>query len=346
MSQVMIEPFAYAAASEAAYAAYNDFSNQMRAEQLPDDPPRSLAETVQELQALPPFMTLSMWLGYVDGVVVASGTAVTAQMEENQHVAQINVNVLPAYRRQGVGTRLLRLISERVAAAKRKLLVGQTNGRVAAGAAFAERIGASRGLEAHINQLDLAELDHDLIARWLTQAQDKADRFELVLWDGSYPEEAMDEVVALYDVMNQQPRGELEVEDFHYTAEQIRQMEAATQARGYQQWTLVVRDRQSGKVAGFTDVNWNPDKPEILHQGNTGVFPEYRGQGLGKWLKAAMLEKVIRERPFVKHVRTGNADANAPMLKINRDLGFKPHQSQSLWQVSLEAVQTYLASVD
>jgi GNAT superfamily N-acetyltransferase len=74
----------------------------------------------------------------------------------------------------------------------------------------------------------------------------------------------------------------------------------------------------------------------------TGVMREYQGRGLGRWLKAAMLEKVLRDRPQVKWVRTGNADANAPMLKINQELGFKPFFSNCFWQIATERVITYL----
>jgi hypothetical protein len=56
-----------------------------------------------------------------------------------------------------------------------------------------------------------------------------------------------------------------------------------------------------------------------------------------------MLEKVLAERPSVHFVRTGNADSNAAMLKINREMGFKPHLSQAIWQVETEKVQAYLA---
>jgi GNAT superfamily N-acetyltransferase len=76
----------------------------------------------------------------------------------------------------------------------------------------------------------------------------------------------------------------------------------------------------------------------------TGVFPQYRNKGLGRWLKAAMLDKVIKERPQVKYVRTGNADSNAAMLKINTELGFKPYMATALWQVEMEKVIGYLRS--
>jgi hypothetical protein len=57
-----------------------------------------------------------------------------------------------------------------------------------------------------------------------------------------------------------------------------------------------------------------------------------------------MLDKVLKDRPQVKYVRTGNADTNAAMLKINMELGFKPYMAETLWQVELQQVLEYLQS--
>ena len=53
---------------------------------------------------------------------------------------------------------------------------------------------------------------------------------------------------------------------------------------------------------------------------------------------------MLKERPQVKYVRTGNADSNAAMLKINTELGFKPYTADALWQVTLQQAVDYLQS--
>jgi RimJ/RimL family protein N-acetyltransferase len=143
--------------------------------------------------------------------------------------------------------------------------------------------------------------------------------------------------------VNQQPWDQLEVEDFNYTPERIRQLERLWAATNTERWTMIVQERATGRSVGLTDVWWQPNRPMILNQGLTVVLPEFRNRGLGRWLKAAMLDKVLRERPQVKFVRTGNADSNAAMLKINHALGFKPYIAGCFWQVETEQGAHYLS---
>lgn len=343
---IQILPLDAKGASSAEYAALNWHGNQMRKERLPDDPLLPLEETIQNMQTIPPFVDLRLWAAWTPekAEMVGLANVVLLRLEENQHLAQFEISVLPAYRRQGLGKQLLRLVAEAAQQDQRRLMMTNTVDRVPGGEAFMRRIGAQKGLEGHTNQLRMEELDRGLLEKWLSDGQANQAAFELGLWEGPYPEEKLREVCELYDLTNQQPFGELEIEAMHLTPEQIRQTEANIFARGNQRWTFYVIDRQSGKFAGYTETVWNPNRPELLRQDMTGVFPEFRNQGLGRWLKAAMLDKVIRERPEVKYIRTGNADTNAAMLKINTQLGFKPYTADALWQVETEKVMEYLNS--
>ncbi|MFN8493766.1 MAG: GNAT family N-acetyltransferase [Caldilineaceae bacterium] len=339
-----IEPFDLRNASQADYVALNALNNRIRVESLPDDPPIPVEEMIQEMQHIPIFVDVYAWAVWQAdrSTMIGNGDVSVLRMENNQHIGQFSIQIAPEYRRQGLGRRLLALIVEQAQREQRRLLITSTNGRIPAGAAFMLRLGAQKGLEGHANQLVLADLDPKLIQQWLAQGAKLAEDFELGLWVGALPEERLAAIADLFNVMNTAPRDQLEVEDFQVTPERLREIERSLAARQAERWTMHITERATGKLVGFTDVFWHPNRPQLLNQGDTGVFPEYRKRGLGRWLKAAMLEKVLRERPQVKFVRTGNADSNAAMLKINYELGFKPYLSHTVWQVETEQVANYL----
>ncbi|MFN8493765.1 MAG: GNAT family N-acetyltransferase [Caldilineaceae bacterium] len=342
---VEVESFDLHSASQAEWLALNALANRIRAEIHPDDPPIPDAEMIQGWQNIPSFMAALRWVVWaVDRTaIIGSSSAVFTRTASNQHLLEFNIEVLPAFRRQGLGVRLLAPIGEIAQRENRALLMARTTARIPAGEAFLQRLGASKGLESHVNQLQLAELDPALLAAWQKQAAERAGGFDLIAWADPCPNEHLEAVARLVSAgLSQQPHGELKVTEITLTPEQIRQEEQSFAAAGQEHWTICACERASGQWVGLTDVFWQPNRPQILLQGLTIVLPAYRGRGLGRWLKAAMLDKVLSERPQVKFVRTRNADSNAAMLKINQELGFKPYLSTCVWQVETEQVIHYL----
>jgi mycothiol synthase len=342
---VNVKPFDLAHADDSEYAALHRFTSRLRSELLPDDPLTPLADAIRAWRATPSFVVTSAWVAWQDDAraIVARGQASYATTDDNRHVAEFAIQVLPECRRQGLARRLLAHVAGVARGAGRRLLVTETSGRVPAGESFMERLGATRGLEAHTYQLAIGRLDRGRVREWMARSAESAPEFELEFWDGPYPEPDLEAAAALVQVMNTQPRGNLDVEDARLTPQRLRQIEDAMWARGVRRWTQIVRERATGALTAFTDVVWTPSAPHVLQQLNTGVRPEYRGRGLARWLKAAMLDRVARERPDVRFVRTSNADANEAMLRINVELGFEPYTSRIVWQADLERVDAYLA---
>ena len=337
-----IERFDGKRADERQLNALHAFTNRMRAEYWPDDPPQPYQETVGRWRALPPFVEREAWAAWQNGEIVALALADVWRVEDNQHLADVEIEVLPPWRNRGLGVELLDRTVDVAERKGRRLMIFGTDTNIPAGEAFARRLDARLGIEARTNQLDLSDLDREQMRQWIERGEARAADYELGLWEGAYPEDRLDEVVRLREVMNTAPRDDLEIEDMKRTPEELRQMEASLATRGVERWSLYARHKPSGNLAGYTEVFWSPHEPTILYQGDTGVFPEHRGNSLGRWLKAAMMEKVLQERSSVERVRTGNAASNGPMLKINYDMGFRHVKTWKIWQVETEEVRAYL----
>lgn len=329
------------------YERLNALRNVIRGEILPQDPPWPCSEDIHRWQATPRLIDEYSWVTWdkSGGRALALAQAKIYRTGDNPHILWFDIQVLPEFRRRGIARAALPLITALARREQRHLLMSECNDRIPAAAAFLSRLGASQGLEEPVNELQLHELDQGLIERWLECEAELSAEFELGLWDQPYPDERLQDIADLFqEVANDQPRDSLQMDDMNYTPDLIRQWDNEQHAGGDQRWTLHLTRRRDGALVAVSEVYWNPNRPHLLWQGFTGVMPADRGRGLGRWLKARMLAKILQERPQVKVIRAGNASSNAPMLKINRTLGFKRLVAWSVWQVELESVERYLAS--
>lgn len=319
-----------------------EFFSQLRAERQPDDPPfpwedfvaswRNHATHVREL--------IGMIQEPESGKIIGRAS-VWLNSKDNVHMAWIDLGVLPEHRRQGLGRRLFGWAAEESKADGRNLILLESNGRVPAGAIMAERMQARPGLEARVSQLVLSEVDREQMRSWKERAAERAEGFEIGFWDGPFPEDELPAIVELLKVMNTAPRDNLELEDEDLTSEMLREHERNMEASGSYRWVVYAREKATGDFAGFTEIFARKSIPSVIWQGGTGVYPRFRNLGLGRWLKADMIERVLDNMPEAKFVRTGNAESNGPMLGINVAMGFKPYLSEMVWQIGVEEALAY-----
>jgi GNAT superfamily N-acetyltransferase len=64
-----------------------------------------------------------------------------------------------------------------------------------------------------------------------------------------------------------------------------------------------------------------------IYNSFTGVFREYRGQGIAMALKVVALDWAKQQK--VPYARTNNHSANQPMLAVNRKLGKTSSKKQA-----------------
>jgi mycothiol synthase len=91
---------------------------------------------------------------------------------------------------------------------------------------------------------------------------------------------------------------------------------------GVQQRVVVAVEEATGLVVALTEVPLHPnDSAHTLWQ-DTVVAPAHRGHGLARFIKAHMLRWLLADRPALERIDTGTAAANAPMIRVNEQLGF------------------------
>ncbi|MEY2476862.1 MAG: hypothetical protein QOG87_2177 [Actinomycetota bacterium] len=329
------EPFDWTSATEAQAEARHALSSIVRAELFPGDavPP------VEHLRAssvhLPFFQRKQEWAVWADdGRMLGWACLDLEYTNSNRHTAECKVEVDTEHRRRGIGTGLLELVTDAARGDDRSNLDFVAYEGTPA-EPFLSQAGAENRQVFRHSRLQLDELDRAMLQEWVDRAAERAAGYSLVAWDDPTPEEHLEAFTEVVHVMNTAPLDDLEWEDDVFTPEEIRSWQDALHARGHAGWVLAARDDATGRFAGFTELGFWPWEPERADQGDTGVDPDHRSLGLGRWLKAAMLQRVLRERPDVRYVDTGNAGSNRPMLAINIALGFKPHRIGGFWQLKI-----------
>ncbi len=349
MVRIKVVSFDPQRATREEWARFHAYRRERHAETDPDDP--LLADATVEAQQRKPD-TAWKELGFpvvdVDGSDEWIGwqTLEFARpegpgYEKNKHILWVWISLLPSYRRQGIGQRLLREAANFARERGKSLVVSFAE--EASGLAFWRAVGAQDAQRDRQSWLDLDEVDWTMVEQWAAEGPERSPASKLVWFTNRIDDEGIEEwCTAFTEVWNMMPRDDLDIGDEVFTPERVRQTEAGIAEGGGTILTAVTRE-EDGTISGLTVMGYFPEEDWMIHQWMTGVRRPYRGRGLGKWIKAAMLLRVREEFPQVRVVRTGNAFSNAPMLSINERLGFQLYREGMEVQIRLEDLEAYLA---
>ena len=261
----------------------------------------------------------------------------------NTHVGWAFIAVAEAHRRNGIGTQVLRHLVD-VASGDGRRSLGINADEGSSGERFVAGVGLTRRNTAHQNRLRIAEVDVAMLDEWIERASERAGGYRLRFWEGPTPDDVAEDFAVCHDVMNSAPRGDLDLVDERMTVDRLHTLEAGRAAVGTEWWTLVAVEEATGALAGFTQLSFPSGRPTVARQNDTGVDPAHRERGLGRWLKADMLRRVLATKPAIELVETWNAGSNAPMLAINHALGFRLAKVSGNWQADLDVVRKQLGA--
>ncbi len=266
----------------------------------------------------------------------------TANHEANGHILRSFGAVLKPWRRRGIGRSWL----ERTLAWMP--LTGATTLTVYVddpdGHPFMRAIcGEPRQIDRR-SRADLDALDWDMVDRWVASAGETAPGYVVALHEHRLPEALWSEYcAAVEELQRHAPRDGLDMGDWRFTPKDMASQYEEADIQEADHHVVLVRDPQ-GEIVAVTDAGWYPYAPDQLQQFFTGVHPRARGLGLGKLIKARMLQfaRIRYASDKLRWVNTSNAASNAAMLGINERLGFREHLVTGTYQAGKAQIEAYL----
>lgn len=162
--------------------------------------------------------------------------------------------------------------------------------------------------------------------------------YRVLTWEGESEGAYLDDLARLNgDMSIDAPAGELEIDEEHWDAERVSQMERRAIASGATCLTAAVLHVPSGHLVAQSMLQLDlDDTTRPAQQDNTLVTASHRGRRLGMLVKAANLLQLADRYPECAGVFTWNAEENAHMLRVNEALGFAPLAAEGGWQKRLE----------
>ncbi|MGY1752579.1 GNAT family N-acetyltransferase [Blastococcus sp. SYSU D01042] len=252
-------------------------------------------------------------------------------LRDNTSMAMVDLAVHPEHRRRGIGSALLAEAERLATASGRTDLIAEVDepGPDTAGRLFALRHGWGCDLLETRRDLVLP-VDEARLSAVEVEARQAARDYELVTWRDRTPEALLDDRALLEERMSTDaPHGDLPMEAERWDGERIREHEALNAARG--RTILSAGAVRDGRLVAFTDLHVPLERPEHARQGATLVLREHRGHRLGALIKAATLREITAAFPRTRRISTYNSEDNAPMVAVNRALGFEPAGTISSW---------------
>ncbi|MBA3781672.1 MAG: GNAT family N-acetyltransferase [Nocardioides sp.] len=262
-----------------------------------------------------------------DGDVTVATAEIGGSVEDNTHLADLEINVLPDRRREGIGRAVYDDAMRRCAEQGRTTVCGElhvpmgTEPVAAAPYAFATAMGLAE-VHAEDHLVLPLPVDDGHVAVLRTAAEAKAAEYEIITWGDVCPDDYIEAFCAMRTRMDSDvPIGEVDYQPVVYTVERLRTSEERV-AKLYGSVVSAARRRRDGVFAGYSQVYVPHGEVDVL-QDDTHVMPDHRGRRLGTLLKLATLGVLTEEYPASTSIHTWTDPDNHAMQRTNRDFGFR-----------------------
>lgn len=271
---------------------------------------------------------------------------------DNAPAASVMADVLPSYRRRGIGTALFELQEKLAAELGRNVIQASVihtssdgGERVASSTGFGDLPASDPGVQfllsrgyslemvVRISSFDLTGAEQALEEHRRAAQAKAGDDYRVVSWIGRTPEKWLEQRAALATAMStDEPTGGLETIVDEWDADRVREHDDRQEGSGRTLFMSAAEHVPTGTLVAYSELGRleGADQPAV--QEDTLVVRAHRGHRLGMLLKCANALHLLEHAPDTPLITTFNAEENEPMLRVNIEMGFRPIGAEGEWQ--------------
>lgn len=190
-------------------------------------------------------------------------------------------------------------------------------------------------------QLDRATAQTERMTSWLTTIPQEHPELHLAFFS-PIPEEYLEAHTELYvQWIRDMPTERPSATPFEFTIDDARRDIEWRRRNKIHVYTYALFDPDDTMI-GHTNAVIAEADPGDAYQAMTGLNRDYRGRGLSRWLKAALFFKVGEDFPANKTMTTVMRAANAPIQKVNAEMGYTLVSSGHEYDLSADGLRRFL----
>ncbi|MBJ7355966.1 GNAT family N-acetyltransferase [Nocardioides sp.] len=274
-------------------------------------------------------------LGAFEGDTLLGYTALWFPLLDNLDKVYVELHVDPPARRRGIGRALLAEVEAQARADGRRLLLADS--KMPPGQRethpyrrFADATGFEFSNVEVVRHLPLPVPEERLEA-WLARAAERHEGHTIATYVDEFPDELAKSLCTLLGQLAvDAPTGLVDFEEEDFNVDRLKERYATTAAMGRSLYETVALS-PDGEVAAQSTLAVAKGEGTDVFQWGTFVHRDHRGHRLGLAVKVANIKAVQDAHPDKRRITTQNAESNAFMVDINKELGFEAVEDSMEW---------------
>lgn len=187
-------------------------------------------------------------------------------------------------------------------------------------------------------ELEIEKANKKVIGNWVKTYSKKFSNLTMKFYE-EIPEELLKEFCKVFkEFLNDRPanskRGII-------TVDKIRNAQKRERKLNYTSYRYLIFSEEN-KLIAMTNIQINKNEPKSMYQYMTGVLKEYRGLGLGKWLKGTMFKKLEKDFPELEIIQSDTNVENHGSKSLNYQIGYQQVSTLKEFKISREEAEAFV----